>query len=223
MKRKCSLLFSLIATLIVSCQVYSQSLSDRRWKIDNSTVISGTDTTELFDTRRELNIFDLDQIEYSFDENDHYVGANVDGGNIEGVWTQNQSEIVLDGVTSGFQWIDSTHFLLSQPLLLHDSTGAIRPAVSLIKFYYSPITSFQFTVFPNPMKSDLFIQLEAPKAFNASIGVRNMLGQTVSTYPITRFDAYSRISINVSNLPRGIYCVFVTGDNIAENKLISIL
>ena len=211
----------LILLTLFASYCKGQDLTTGRWKIKSSAIIVRTDTAYLFKNNATTNLYKLSKIAYQFNGNNTYSGVAIDGTTIiNGQWKRMPDKIEIDSATSTFQFINSTEFVISSPFTIMDTLGITAPATSLLRFYNSPISDFHLTVFPNPFSNLIQVQMESPKKFEATIEVRNVLGQKVYILPAKEFDTQAAVVIDLGNFSNGIYFLTLTGANLSESRKI---
>ena len=78
------------------------------------------------------------------------------------------------------------------------------------------------TTYPNPVSTDLVVQLESNKTDNTELLIVNAIGQVVKKETVNLFEGKNKFELNVSNIPDGIYFIQFT-EKIVNNETIKFI
>ena len=76
----------------------------------------------------------------------------------------------------------------------------------------------QLTIFPNPVKGSLFVQLYSSKNEKLSIQITDMKGRVLQQQEVMVSVGNMSLSFNASKLAKGTYVLLVKGDNLIQQK-----
>ena len=129
-------IFLFTYAVFLSFPAYSQNIHGHTWLIKKSIFTESTDTFSLFSAGLGSNIFDLSLISYTFNQNGTYLGTNINGNIINGTWSQNSNNIMIDGNAGNFIMVNNNEFVVSSDFFLMDTVSSTFsiPAVSHLHF-----------------------------------------------------------------------------------------
>ncbi len=90
------------------------------------------------------------------------------------------------------------------------SQGFQQPDYNNGNFIKKVIDNVDFTLFPNPVKDNLYIYVESEKKLDLNIEIINIVGNKINAIMTYSTDYYK---INMSDLSKGIYVVKITVNN----------
>ena len=121
--------------------------------------------------------------------------------------------LVTATVPAGVQYIAFHHNANDQDVLYLDEILLLENGVG-IKKNVSPVV---FSMFPNPAKGNVSINVMSPNTFERTISIKDVLGKEVYT---NVYDS-NQISVDISTLGKGVYFVSVSDkDGISTQKLV---
>ena len=77
-----------------------------------------------------------------------------------------------------------------------------------------------FTIFPNPVKSELNIWVNSSKIETVTVQVIDKLGRVIQQQTVKLTEGENKISLQVTNLIRGSYLVLLKGESILQKQFI---
>jgi hypothetical protein len=88
-----------------------------------------------------------------------------------------------------------------------------QDSISMAALHTALAGNKALSIYPNPVKDKLTIDLTAVSENRVTISIVNIQGQVVRTIPITKpvYNAIARYEYDVSGLPQGIYFIKATG------------
>jgi hypothetical protein len=75
-----------------------------------------------------------------------------------------------------------------------------------------------FTIYPNPATGEVYINLSAETAIDASIVIANNLGQIVQTISNQELGGTTTAKVNISGVSTGVYFITITSQGFSETK-----
>ena len=76
------------------------------------------------------------------------------------------------------------------------------------------------SVYPNPVKSNLSLQIANTKDENVTLQVVDMLGKVLKQQSAQLYNGINNVSLSVSDLARGNYIIIVKGEKVAQKQFI---